>query len=206
MFNSILLILVVGLAAGAALVLIFSKNPSWRSTSSTYLATFLAVVIAIPFTIWIEDKRDREHKTEDETELLCAVIRTINTNEMVLQALSTAINEGLVTFDNLDPAFLQSVASLTYTSVTNKDVKWFIDDFRYRLTSLQRKLDIQQDLTGSYMSPEGARAFNENRKIILRDIKSEVAAVLSNITSFRNRVKINYPELSCPPLSYLPKP
>lgn len=105
MFNSILLILVVGLAAGAALVLIFSKNPSWRSTSSTYLATFLAVVIAIPFTIWIEDKRDREHKTEDETELLCAVIRTINTNEMVLHALSTAINEGLVTFDNLDPAF-----------------------------------------------------------------------------------------------------
>ena len=176
-----------------------------------FVAGLSATLIGAGVGVYLALYRDREvavarAQTEAEAEekigrelrrqLLGALGEGVDKNLELIRKLTAEVQEGTVTFYNVDLTLLDSLSQEMFTSLIHIELIQAVDSLRHELHLLHREVEIH--LETSYSSVRAMMGFAEDRRQLVFYIKQHLAQVEKDATSVGALIAAELVELQNP--------
>jgi hypothetical protein len=165
----------------------FLANEFRRDFAATILATLLGIILGVPAALEVERGKSDTDRMEQEQQLLAAVDRTLEQNEVILKKLNEQLSVDRVINYNVDPFFLEATSESRYRVLNNIRVNQQIESVRTELVNLYHMIRTQFDL--AYGIESRTTNFIEQRRQLLDGLNKRAVKVQAMIADVRSKVK-----------------
>jgi len=117
----------------------------WQSIVSNLAATFVGVALGVWTALSLEGRKTSKTAKQKKEQLITLLHGSLQKNLNLLEQMSKELPAQAIYY-NVDIELLEATASLKYETIDDLDFNREIDQIRYELLHLHRKVDLQLQL------------------------------------------------------------
>lgn len=132
----------------------------WYMFETNFVSSVVGSAFGIYGALWLQSKTKKQQKIQKRIDLIKALEENLEKNAHLVTQMMKEVKPDTVIYYNVDTSILESTASVKYEILHNYRLNKKLDSLRYELQHLERKIDLQLEITYN-----GLLAMTNYRKI-----------------------------------------
>jgi hypothetical protein len=151
----------------------------WSFLNEQLISSIIGAGLGVYGALKIYNFTSEKETKSKESELLKLITDTLNKNKDLVLQMKSEISPQYVIFYNVDLTILDAVTSIKYQVIKDIELNRQIDNARYELEHLHRKVDLYLGTTYStFVAIGGASTMRAN---LIKSIQDHIEIVLQTI-------------------------
>ncbi len=162
----------------------------WQNLVSNSWATIIGLIFGIPIALCL-DRRARTNqekakleeekgkKLQKKKDLLIIIRDALKKNYDLLLEIQSDLSLENLTFHNVDSLLLESVGSIKYEIIDDLEFNKFIDEIRYDIQHIHKRIDLQLEIT--FSSYSATTSYTKNRNMLISSTYNQTPVILTKI-------------------------